>query len=784
MANSTVPARMPVLLDGDKAAGKATNGHPAGQRSGRIRDMLRSLTQSVSTTLPLPAKGDSGLRRTPTLADAMDAISGWAAGDGKGRGRGDWRQATPGWPSPRSLEQANSDTIKPASGLVTANPLWAYPESVHPDFGPQGAALARTTQQPTLGLSTQADQDAGGAESRAPSWPRPRSPKQANTDDEEPIWSQLVEGSFLDVHEAMHEATRRVACWKAKHADARSAAGQPAGPVPRPREAAPAAAGIVGGRVVSPAERRTRTTSGSPSKEGRLAPPSPRSGQTTVLFPEYTPTRGVSPQSVSPDRRRQAALAPYVGAPTRPAPLQLVECPAPPRGVTPPRQGPPRSAVAHTPPRLHPGRGSATPPRCVPPGGLPPNLFLTPTRNATPPLGISPAADGRAQYPTAWVAGPGGQRHYVSYAPAAVSPERTRDTMCTEVVDLTTPKRRVHSPGSAFRGRGCLQPMTARLARTEIKELDMEEDEGGSDSRCAARCGSWGSWCTPASRDRALAKPALLIASEANGFDEEDEEDFVPPGMIEILGTRYKIMKSIGNNKMGSVRLVQSAEGCNRFVVKPTTGELQQRKNDQRGLRNGVAHPSTQLSSPWVAKLLASFDHGVGGFSLLTEFCSGGTIEQLVDRRALRQPHWKFIMAEVVEAVISVHNLGFVHADLSERSVLISAHGHIRLQDFGRRNVFGIDQREWIWAENEDPMTTKADWWCVGAILHYLILGRRPARQAVQAARSQNPADDLLSCLLAPHQARLAPPEIRSHFFFAGIDFATVWSSPSPLPRT
>merc|ERR1719433_1195921 len=57
----------------------------------------------------------------------------------------------------------------------------------------------------------------------------------------------------------------------------------------------------------------------------------------------------------------------------------------------------------------------------------------------------------------------------------------------------------------------------------------------------------------------------------------------------------------------------------------------------------------------------------------------------------LTEEQTRFYMAELAEAIHSVHCLKFVHRDLKPDNVLVSNEGHIKLSDFGLAKSFSSD---------------------------------------------------------------------------------------------
>jgi serine/threonine protein kinase len=89
------------------------------------------------------------------------------------------------------------------------------------------------------------------------------------------------------------------------------------------------------------------------------------------------------------------------------------------------------------------------------------------------------------------------------------------------------------------------------------------------------------------------------------------------------------------------------------------------------------------LSHPCIARLVSSFRFGDGAY-LVLEYASGGDLHSLISNKgSLDQDSTRFVIGEVISALASIHDLGFVYGDLKPENVLITETGHIKLTDFG-----------------------------------------------------------------------------------------------------
>lgn len=89
------------------------------------------------------------------------------------------------------------------------------------------------------------------------------------------------------------------------------------------------------------------------------------------------------------------------------------------------------------------------------------------------------------------------------------------------------------------------------------------------------------------------------------------------------------------------------------------------------------------MSHPGIARLISSFRFKDGAY-LVLEYASRGDLHMLLRKNgSLDHESSRFVMGEVLAALYSIHELGFIYGDLKTENTLITETGHIKLTDFG-----------------------------------------------------------------------------------------------------
>ncbi|KAH6641557.1 kinase-like domain-containing protein [Chaetomium tenue] len=145
----------------------------------------------------------------------------------------------------------------------------------------------------------------------------------------------------------------------------------------------------------------------------------------------------------------------------------------------------------------------------------------------------------------------------------------------------------------------------------------------------------------------------------------------------------YTIISPIGQGGFGLVSLVRRKQNGRVYALKQIhkKGTMEFRLAMERMCTERCA--LVDADSEWIVKLYTAFQDKTN-FYFLFEYLPGGDLEALLSRKIrFHDRTAAFYLAEIVLALETVHNLGFIHRDLKPENVLLDRQGHVKLADFG-----------------------------------------------------------------------------------------------------
>lgn len=134
-----------------------------------------------------------------------------------------------------------------------------------------------------------------------------------------------------------------------------------------------------------------------------------------------------------------------------------------------------------------------------------------------------------------------------------------------------------------------------------------------------------------------------------------------------------------------------------------------------------------------VVKLIRSFQNRANTF-LLSERCATTLAD--IARKRLGYPAITFYIAELAQAIQSMHDLQVLHCDLKPNNIMVSMNGHVKITDFGTSKDMRLVSEyntecgtvKYCSPEmlNGQSYSYPTDWWAFGIIVIQMEIGEHP----------------------------------------------------------
>jgi serine/threonine-protein kinase len=219
-----------------------------------------------------------------------------------------------------------------------------------------------------------------------------------------------------------------------------------------------------------------------------------------------------------------------------------------------------------------------------------------------------------------------------------------------------------------------------------------------------------------------------------------------------VIDGRYRLLAQIGAG--GEARVYRARD-------EKTGDDIAVRLALQRNLKCSAEIPA--WSHPrWVRLLSSGSDNALGAYQVF-ELLDGQTLAEIVRAGALDRDEWRALVAQSLDAVQGLHELGLVHADLNADNFIRTRDGwkllelpfhrfiapSVRSQAFGSIYTLAPEQID------AAPTTVRSDLYSLGCLYYHAASGRWPheGRNAQEVAISSllhaaTPLGDLTRQLL------------------------------------
>ena len=210
-----------------------------------------------------------------------------------------------------------------------------------------------------------------------------------------------------------------------------------------------------------------------------------------------------------------------------------------------------------------------------------------------------------------------------------------------------------------------------------------------------------------------IRQQLLLISQgrhlQGNRWGNESTRDNIPPN--------YTLLDVLKENPFGATYLVNDPNRQRLLVIK-------KQNLDHLGNAPQYAAKLTQIQHPHIARI-----YGTGKnprvFICAMEYLPGGSLQERLTQ-SLNLGQCLIVAHQLCNALACAHSYGIVHGNLRPSNVLFAEQNHLKLSDFGFPAHSYGDDTHWYQPTNE-PFSTGADVYALGAMLFQLFTGKLPA---------------------------------------------------------
>ena len=214
---------------------------------------------------------------------------------------------------------------------------------------------------------------------------------------------------------------------------------------------------------------------------------------------------------------------------------------------------------------------------------------------------------------------------------------------------------------------------------------------------------------------------------------------------------RYRVVSEIGTGAFGTVCLGEDESTGHRVAIRFLPRNFANAPQaSQAVLRMGRSIMAASASHQAMARVLEFGELDAGRPFTVSEFVEGRRLSDSLVGHTPLDVHTALRTAlELGGAVETLHNLGFVHAAITPRNVMVLEDGRVKLLDIelsglrDAREIQGLvnveQSAEYLAPEQiqKGPITEKTDIYAYGVVLHELLTGappfQGPSREAIFA---------------------------------------------------
>lgn len=233
----------------------------------------------------------------------------------------------------------------------------------------------------------------------------------------------------------------------------------------------------------------------------------------------------------------------------------------------------------------------------------------------------------------------------------------------------------------------------------------------------------------------------LLAAELEHGSESKESNAQVnievdPYGLVGTLLAGYLVEEVAGKGAMGITYKARCPQTGLFVAIKLISPSLVESEDIQRKFLNECRIVQS-LSHTYLASALDFGVSGAGFLYLVTYWCDGVLLSELIELNTLSVDAVLTIIQQLTEVVAYLHRQSVFHCDLKPSNIIVKSDGNIVLIDFGvaqSDNFTVVDGGHFSGTVSymsperlsNEIMDQQADLWSVGVIGYEMIMGMRP----------------------------------------------------------